>query len=341
MQNNLFLFTGEETYLIHEQINAWKEAFIKKHGDINLAILNGAEISIGEIITDVDAMPFLGDKRLIFIENLPEAPKARSSETVSKKDEARQEELKKLIEHLKKIPETSVVVFVQSKPDKRKSFYKQLVKITEVKEFNSLSGMALTKWIQVQAQKKGGKIDQITAEYLVSLTGHNLWRLTQEITKLVSFLDGQLINQSAIDQVVTPTLEANIFHFTDALGAKDHKKAIHNLHRTIAAGENLRQTFYMIVRQFRLLLQVSGYLFQSSTSNPNATAIAAALKMHPFVARNVLGQLKHFTRPELNNAYERLLEIDFALKTSQIRITIEDQDELALAIERFILRFCT
>ncbi len=44
---------------------------------------------------------------------------------------------------------------------------------------------------------------------------------------------------------------------------------------------------------------------------------------------------------ELKSAYARLLDIDVALKTSGIRITTDDQDELALAIERFILRFCS
>ena len=69
MNKNLFLFTGEETYLLHDQIKQWKDAFVEKHGDINLVILDGEEVSLNEIMIAIEAMPFLGDKRLIFIHN--------------------------------------------------------------------------------------------------------------------------------------------------------------------------------------------------------------------------------------------------------------------------------
>lgn len=338
MVKNLFLFTGEETYLLHEQINVWKKAFIEKHGDINLAILDADEMPLNEIMAAVNAIPFLGDKRLIFVHGLPDKPSKRKSAEPTKKDEKRNEELKKLEADLDNIPESSVVVFVQSSPDKRKSFYKKLIAKVEVKEFVPLGGQTLNEWIKKRVQVEGARIDLSTAEYLASLTGQNLWRLSQEIDKLTAHSPGESITRSIIDTLVTPTLEANVFHLTDALGVKNHRKAIQHLHRSLAAGDNLRQVFYMVVRQFRLLLQGSGY--KSANPNANPTAFAAALKLHPFVARNTMGQLKNFSDPELKKAYARLLDIDVDLKTSRIRVTVDNQDELALAIERFIVKFC-
>lgn len=339
MANNLFLFTGEETYLLHEQINSWKKAFTEKHGDINLAVLDAGETPLYEIMAAVNAMPFLGDKRLIFIHGLPDKPKTRNAEKVSKADEKRDEDLKKLEADLDDVPESSVVVFVQSAPDKRKSFYKKLLTKAEVKDFLPLSGQTLNSWIQKRVQEKGARMDLSTAEYLASLTGQNLWSLSQEVDKLTAYVSGEAITKSIVDKLVVPTLEANVFHLTDALGIKDHRRAIQHLHRSMAAGENLRQVFYMVVRQFRLLLQGSGY--QNSHPNANATAFAATLKLHPFVARNTMAQLKNFKDQELKKAYERLLEIDIDLKTSRIRVTTDNQDELALAIERFIINFCS
>lgn len=338
--SNLYLFTGEETFLLHEQIKSWKEAFKEKYeGDMNLITINGQEAEMGEIIAQIEAMPFLADKRLIFIEGLPEAPNIRNAEKITKKDEQRDEELKKLADYLEKIPETSVVIFIQPNPDKRKSLYKKIVQLATVKEFSPLTGIVLNQWVQNQAKKYNTKINSGDAEYLISLTGQDLWRIDQELQKLSAYSEGQPISRSVIDHLVIPTMEANVFHLTDALGTKDHRKAIQNLHRSMAAGENLRQVFYMIVRQFRLFLQVGGYLANYPNTNP--ANIATSLKIHPFVARNTASQLKHFNTTELKSAYERLLEIDVGLKTSKIRITTEDQDELAMAIERFILRFCS
>ncbi|MBN2096333.1 DNA polymerase III subunit delta [Candidatus Peregrinibacteria bacterium] len=337
--DNLFLFTGDDTFRLHAQMKSWKEAFKEKYGDMNLAVLNGAESEVGDMISQIEAMPFLGEKRLIFIEGLPEAPKTRNADKVTKKDEARDEELKRLTDYLEKIPETSVMVFVQPAPDKRKSLYKKIVQLATVKEFIPLTGIPLNQWVENQAKTHGTSISSEDAEYLVSLAGQDLWRIDQELRKLSAYREGQPVDRKAIDQLVIPTIEANVFHLTDALGAKDHRKAVQNLHRTMAAGENLRQTFYMIVRQFRLFLQVGGYLNNYPSTSP--ANIATFLKIHPFVAKNTMGQLKHFKLEELKSAYARLLDIDVALKTSGIRITTDDQDELAMAIERFILRFCT
>ena len=339
MAKNLFLFTGEESYLLSEQINGWKKAFIAKHGDINLAVLDAEEMPLNEIMAAVNAIPFLGEKRLIFIHGLPDKPKTKQSEEPTKKDEKRDEELKKFEADLDEVPESSVVVFVQGSPDKRRSFYKKLTVKAEVKEFLPLGGQALTAWIQARVQEKGARIDQSSAEYLVTLTGQNLWRLAQEIDKMTAHSPGEKIGKSIIDKLVVPTLEANVFHLTDALGAKDYRRAIQHLHRSLAAGESLRQVFYMVVRQFRLLLQGSGYKSLNPSANP--TAFAAALKLHPFVARNTMTQLRNFRECELKDAYKRLLEIDVDLKTSRIRVTTDNQDELALALERFIVRFCS
>jgi len=336
---NLFLFTGQETYLLQEQIRSWRAAFQEKYGQMNLDIMDADEVALNDIMAATIAMPFLGDKRLIFIHNLPDAPKTKNPDEVTEKDDRRSEELKKLEDHLDSIPESSVVVFVQPNPDKRRALYKKLAAVAEVKDFAPLQGQAIIQWVQIKAKSLGVTVDAVTAEYLITLTGHDLWRLSSELSKISSYKPGEKITQETIDSLVTPTLEANVFHLTDALGAKNPKRAMQSLHRNVAAGENLRQVFYMIVRQFRLLLQGDGFL--EASPGANAAIFASRLKIHPFVAKNTLAQLKHFKRAELKQAYERLLEIDTALKTSRIKVTVDNQDELTLAIERFIINFCS
>jgi len=333
---NLFLFTGSETYLLHEQVKKWKAAFIEKHGEFNLEHLEASEVAFKDIISAVNAMPFLGERRLIFIENLPEAPSKRASAKPSKAAEKRDEQLKKFLKDLDDVSETSVVVFIQSNPDKRKSFYKQLIKKAKVKEFKPLTGSALMEWIQLHAQQKGSQISCHDAEYLGNLTLQNLWRLSKEVDKLGAHSFGESITRQTIDAMVTPSVEANIFHLTDALGARDAKRAIACLYKSEAAGEKLQAVFYMIIRQFRLLLQGAAFLAEG---NPSPTVFTAKLKLHPFVAKNTLAQARHFNVEDLKKAYQLLLQIDLDLKTSQIRVYADDQRELALALERFILTF--
>ena len=50
MTNNIYLFTGDETYLLHEQVANWRRAFKEKHGDTNLEILDADETPLNEIM---------------------------------------------------------------------------------------------------------------------------------------------------------------------------------------------------------------------------------------------------------------------------------------------------
>lgn len=335
---NLFLFTGDETYLLRQQLTVWKQAFIAKHGDLNLIELDVTQAGPGQMAGDILAAPFLAEKRLIFIHGLPEAPKVRQADKVSKADEEREEKLEELLKALPDIPESNVVVFVQPGPDRRKRFYKELTKRADVKEFKPLEGKALMDFIVHEATKYGSSISSADAEALLGLTGANLWRLNREIEKLATFAGQSPITREMITNLVTPNLETNIFQLTDALGAKDHRKAIRCLHATVAAGEDLHQIFYMIARQFRLLLQAND--FAARHSRPDSAQMAARLKLHPFVAKNALNQAVGFKYEELKKAHRYLLDIDHQLKTSRIKVTREDQEPLALAIERFIVEFC-
>lgn len=331
---NLFLFTGEETFLLNEQVKAWKQAFLEKHGDLNLIHLNGLELSVAELQAQIEAAPFLGERRLIFIDDLPFATTKTQSES---KKEAQKEQEEKLITLFDKVSEASVVVLIQPRPDKRKKLYKKIVQQAQIKEFNPLSEGELSQWIKRRFQQSEKEIDLSDANYLVSLTGANLWRLSQEVSKLID-VSSKKISRQQIDQLVTPSVEANIFHFTDALGGRSPKQAIRCLHRSIESGDSMTQLFYMVIRQFRLFLQVKGY--QNQFPSADQRQLASQLKLHPFVVKNITRQVRFFDINKLKEAYSKLLEIDHQLKTSRIKISTEDQAELSLAIEKFILRFC-
>src|SRR3989338_7715744 len=97
---------------MHHEVQYWQKAFLQKHGDFNLQSLDGSKCEIAEIITSISALPFLAEKRLIFIHHLPEA--AAKKETPEREPAKKPADpLQKLIDALPGIPETSIVVFIQ------------------------------------------------------------------------------------------------------------------------------------------------------------------------------------------------------------------------------------
>ncbi len=336
--SNLFLFTGEDSYRLRQQAKAWKEAFAQKHGNMNLAVLDAQETSLNEISAALSALPFLGEKRLVFIHGLPEAPKTRNADKVSKKDEEREQKLKKFAQGLAALPQSTIAVFIQPNPDKRKAFFKALGQVAETKTFDPLEGSALIQWLLQEAASKGARMDRPVAEALAAMVGGDLWRLSQEVAKLATYASGQPVTKAMVEALAVPVFQSNIFHFTDALAARNHKGAIRQLHQMGATGESLVPAVYMIARQFRLLLQAQAYFAERAGATP--AGLSASLKLHPFVARKLADQIRAFRFEQLKAAHQRLLEIDTDLKTSRIRLTTDNQTELQLALERFVLEFC-
>ena len=318
---NLYLFLGEETYLLQQKVSFWKKSFQQKHGEYNLSVIDGLKETANTVISECETVPFLGEKRLILIENLPPSMGGKIDD---KKTNA-------ILHFLEDIPETSVIVFVNSKPDKRTKLYKKLLKIAEVEEFKQIQKEELHNWILNEISQRGGKILPAATPYLIEKTGNNLWALHNEIDKLIAFVGEKPISENDIDHLVTPIYDVNVFKLTDYIGAKRTKQAIDMLDKLIESGNNSVQIFNMIIRQFRIFLQIE------EMQNRPASEIASSLKLHPFVVQNSLKQLRSFKKEELKNAYRELLKIDEKLKTGVIKISANNENMFMLELEKFIL----
>lgn len=319
----LFFWTGEEEFLIREKQEHWIKAFSEKHGDMNISTLDGQESSPGEIVAEIQSVPFLAEKRLIFIKSLPPS-------TTDSFDPRRGEVI---LDGFKGIEESNVVVLIQPKPDKRTSFYKELVKISQVEEFKLLSEKQLESWIQSRIEKKGGKILPAALLYFIELVGVNLWKYENEIDKLLQFTNGEKsISEQDIEKLVVPVISSNVFKFLDAVSEKNSKKALFELHSIMAEGESLMQLFALFIRHIRT------FILAKSLKNPTKDDLVKELKLHPFVAQKTLAALRKFEMKELKDLYQKCFDIDLGVKTGKISISTGNEKALALEIEKCLVQ---
>jgi len=319
---NIFFFHGEDTYSIHQKIKFWIDQFKIKYGDdTNIEVIEAAKINPKEFATNLQSLPFLAEKRLVIIKNLLE--------------DSDQDTQEKIIESLENIPDFCILVFAENTtPDKRTSGFKNLCKLAKTEEFQPLSPIELTNWILKTTEAHKGKISRQDAEFLASQIGADLWRLSNEIDKLITATQPQnLITKSLIESLVTPSLSSSIFKLTDAIAAKKHKDSLRIFKTLIDSGEEAMMVFHMIVRQFRILIQAHYLVSQKE----DQASMAKKLKMHPYVVMTACNQSKNFTAEKLKEIYARLLEIDTRFKTGKIKITTDDNRELLLELEKFII----
>ncbi len=321
----IFLFYGADDYSHREKITFWKREFEKKHGgDINITTLAGEETSHQEIFQLSSAAPFLGEKRLIIVKNFLA--------------EAKAEDQSALANLLEKIPDFSVVVFSESgEVDKRMALYKKIQKIGKVTEFPFLVGTELLSWIDRMVTNRGGTIERDAALYLSTSVGGDLFRLENEIIKLVSYTKKERpITLRDVELLVDMHVNASIFRLTDGMGQKNKKLALDTLHHLIEMGEDLHRVLYMIMRQFRIITCVKDLASQGLRKEE----IASRLKEHPFVVSNTMGQARNFSFQQLSEAYKKLIALDARIKSGGVKITAGDNRELILAMDLLVLQLC-
>ncbi len=322
--SNIFLFTGEESFLLRLCVNRWKQEFKRKYGDLNSSYLDIDNVSVKTIIAECKTIPFLASKRLVFVDGLP-----YSATKKAKKSEL---DIENLILMLDNIPDTTVLVFINQIPDKRTALYKKIKKNGEIKTFSPITGSKLYEWIEKEVKNINAKILPGAIKYLVFKTGKNLWRLNQEIKKLSSYSNRKPISERDIDMIVTRHTESNIFSFTDALSRRKTKEAISLLQDLVLEGESISYIFFMLVRQFRILIQMKDLV------NRGEKEISKILGMNPYIIKNIIKQIDNFSMNELKNIYSILLEIDIGIKTGKIRLTTNDTREFEQYIENFIYK---
>lgn len=322
--STLYLFHGEDSYTSIQKTAHWQKAFEEKYGDMNVEIFEGEGFTAGQFSEAVSTLPFLSEKKLVIVRNFfHDAPT---------------DELKKVAEKLEQVDENCIVVFVERhKADARTSLYKNLKKKGEVKEFPLMDKEELVQWIAQEIQKQNQQLSSQQVLQLADTVGPDLWQMKQELEKLSLYADGQPVTEETIEALVSPNLHTTIFKLTDALAVKNRQQSLKTLNTLLESGENIIQVLFMIVRHFRILIQIQDCL----AKRMDKSAIAKKIKQHPFAVQNGMKQVGNFTPETLARIYKTLLEIDIATKSGTIRMTAGDITELRLALETFIVKLCS
>lgn len=320
-----YIFHGEEDFLRAAELKKLRD----KMGDpqfaaLNITTLDGRRLSFAELRHHADAVPFLADKRLVIVEGMLarlDPPKKRpgGSEEAEEQEQESDPELKEqLLAYLPHLPETTRLVFVETKTLAKNN---PILKLAEkdkraayVRHFVAPSLQELPNWIVQHTERKGYTIEFSAANDLALYVGPNLRALDAELEKLIAYRHGERIRRQDVQAMVAPAQEANIFELVDAMGQRQTRTALELVHNQLCQNANEFYLLSMITRQYRLLLQIRDLVARGLT----AEQIQKQLDLHPFVARKMLEQSRHYSVEQLERIMHRLLETDVALKTGRL-----------------------
>lgn len=320
----VYLLYGKEDFLIRQVLKRLHNALIQEGiGEFNYEKLDGSVTTPARVVDSANQLPVFADKRLVIVKPAP-----WFSASGGEEKETGETVLLKYIEN--PAPSTCLVLVAGEKIDSRKKLVKAVKKTGQVVEFAALKGSELFRWIEDAFRERGKKGDRAAVEYLSAAVGNDLTLLSLEIEKAVAFTgDRAKVSLEDVHQTVSRTGSVGIFDLIDTVGGKHGFEAVSMLRELVRKGEPEFKILSMLAKQFRNMLKIR-VLVQRGYREEQ---IAREIGLHPYAARKGMQQCRNFSREELVQGLEALLDADVLGKTGR--------GEPLVLLEIAILKMCS
>ena len=331
----IYLFYGEETYLLETRVKKIKKEYPQLILGINFIQID--DTNAEELIADLETPAFGFDKKLIIAKNtglFKKEKKTAKSDTKKKKvDDTKiplNEKIAKYIqENSEELKDTVDLVLVEQEVDKN-ALYQSIEKVGEVKEFALLKLPDLIANIKKIAVAYKVNIDDATAKYLVECCGTSMQDLINELRKLIEYKgENSNITKQDIDLLCTKQIQAVIFDLTDNLGKKETSKALEVYNGLILNKEPIQKILITLYNHFKKL-----YIIKIAEKYNEDAATAMNLKPNQlFLVSKYKTQARYFETQELREVLEALIDLDANYKVGLI--------SLEIGLEAILCRYCS
>lgn len=331
----IYLFYGEETYLLETRVKKIKKEYQQLILGINFIQID--DTNVEELIADLETPAFGFDKKLIIAKNtgiFKKEKKTTKSDSKKKKvDDIKlplNEKIAKYIQgNLEELKNTVDLVFVEQEVDKN-ALYQTIEKVGEVKEFALLKLPDLIANIKKITVAYKVNIDDATAKYLVECCGTSMQDLINELRKLIEYKgENSNITKQNIDLLCTKQIQAVIFDLTDNLGKKEISKALEVYNGLISNKEPIQKILITLYNHFKKL-----YIIKIAEKYNEDVATAMNLKPNQlFLVSKYKTQARYFETQELREVLEALIDLDANYKIGLI--------SLEIGLEAILCRYCS
>jgi DNA polymerase-3 subunit delta len=244
------------------------------------------------LLGSIESLPFLAVKKMIIVYDLS-----------SNKEAA--ERLETLVE---RAGDTTDLVIVESKLDKRSVYYKQLKKLIEFHEYNELDEAQLVSWLVQEAKHQGAKLSLANARFLVERVGENQTKLASELQKLIQY--DLNINRDNINNLADESPSSTIFNLLDKAFAGDLEQALKLYEEQRLQNVEPQAIHALLVWQAHAVAICS-----LAPANASSQQIASDSKLSPYVIQKSRTIAERIGRAGVNELMDLLRDIDHKSKT--------------------------
>lgn len=306
--NGAYLFYGSEQLMMDRMVNEIIESQTSENfRNFNLQYIDGKNLEVSTLISAVETLPVFDSKKIVIVKNFNDFIKNIQDET---------------IEIMQYMSEHSILIFLDYEDEvlKTTKFYKYFSKLKRNVEFPKLRENEFRKFLNEYISERGFKISPADVSYLAQKSGYNsknlnvvLYDVKNEVDKILATAKDE-VNRQMIDEVYISNIDTNIFNFLDAMMNKNISVILLELNNLYQVGEPIQKIFYMVARQFRLLLSYKNLKEQGYQD----MKIMEQLKIKQYEFSKLKVASNKFEKDKLKEIYTSLLEYDHTIKTRTV-----------------------
>ena len=304
----IYLLFGKEHYLLKDN----RERLLKALGvtdrkDMNFTLLSEKEFNVPTLISDSDTLPFFADRRVILVEE-------------SGYFKGNKKEKDRLVKYIPDIPETTVIVFVESEVDKRDKLYKAVTKNGTAEEFVIGDQNEMLRWIGGRLSADGIQMRRDAWNEFYLRCGSSMDLMDAEYQKLSAYCwEKKQIEKSDVEAICANASATKIFALSDAISERNAARVFDVYHDMLRQNEKAPGILALIQRQLMQLYDLKlmdkdGVSFADKKKNLGIS--------YDFIIRKLETYQKRFKEDELRRLLRKAADYEEDFKSGRIEDSI-------------------
>jgi len=299
----LYLFDGPENFLKERALEKITDKLLPPEArDFNLNRFDGNSTPAGEVVSAINSLPFLSERRLVIV---------RAAQEYAAADQ-------RLIgETLSDMPKSTCLIFIyDGKANLREEIAAQSASLGTVITFWTPFESQLPAWITAETKRKGKAIAWDAARILAESCS-DLQEISNELDKLVLLVGKRpSITQEDVISQGLPDDQGDYNEFEEALWSRDLAGALEQGDRMSIAGTSTEAVLPVFERVFRTLMMGHYYIHEKKWRMEET--------MSELGLRGKMQQMKFekgiraYKPVEAQSSFSAIAQADYDLKTGAL-----------------------
>jgi len=292
----VYIFTGDQTFLMDEAVSELKRTVLGTSVDFNFSLFYGDSASAKEIVDTARTYPMLSQMRLVIVKNAYRLPES---------------ELRSLDSYISSpSPSTCLILVVEEEKDLALQNKKSVVYV----DF-ALDTKDISKQIILEARKLGCEITKEAVETLISLVGDNLQDIHRELGKLALFVGNKnKISAEDVERLTEKEQFEDVFQLVNAIAEKNKKKALNALLDLEATKEEPLVILNKISWRFRSIWRAKELIDKNTPQDEIIKKLRTSSKAFYYIRQ----EARNFSYEDIKRISRILYVGDRTLKTAYI-----------------------